>query len=145
MFPELMELSFGCKLEHKGEGGILFISEKFCQKPEHDSEHGCNNSDYCNNLACFRLSDERVIYGNNWTPYKIIGHKVTHIHILRALNKLDRFDGIVSITAEGYITSLEMDVKGLGYKVDICKLDLSQPWQTQEEAVEKLYNLICAK
>jgi len=67
-------LSFGCRINHKAKGELVFISEKYCQKPEHDSEYGCNDSDYCNNFACLEVSSNRVIYGNCWTSYEVIGH-----------------------------------------------------------------------
>lgn len=75
--PSVMELKFGCRLNHEKKGKLIFISEKFCQNESHDGEYGCNNSDYCNNLACYCQKEDRVIYGNHWSPYEILGSPIT--------------------------------------------------------------------
>ena len=151
MFPELkpskLELGCLCKiLEMPEMENHRFVTPKSLACNIFIYSGFANQGTY---NACRSFTDEKDCMQVKFSALEsweekidIVGHPVTHIHILRALNKLDRFDGIVSITAEGYITSLEMDVRGLGYKVDICKLDISQSWQTQEEAVEKIYNLL---
>jgi len=86
LVPELMELSFGCRIKHKEKGELTFISQKYCQKKEHDSEYGCNDVDYCNSLACLDEAN-RIIYGNVWTPYKVLGHPITLEHCRVALRR----------------------------------------------------------
>ncbi len=137
------ELSFGCKILHSGEGELMFIEEKFCQKKEHDSEYGCNNSDYCNNLACLRVKDRKVIFGNNWTPYKIIGHEPTLNDVLLKIAGLS-FKCDVRAYSNGHTM---IEYPGGGKWVDSgLDYDLQKSFDNQtEETKRKLHKLICVK
>jgi hypothetical protein len=92
------ELSFGCRIKHNAKGELVFISEKYCQKPKHDSENGCSDSDYCNNLACLDVSSNKVIYGNTWAPYEILGHPILIGDVLERLKIHDGFDSNFDFT-----------------------------------------------
>ena len=82
-------LSLGCRIKHNKEGELIYIETGFCQNEEHDGEYACKNSDYCNNLCCFRLSDGKVIYGNHWTPYEILGHPIMLGDVLEKIDALE--------------------------------------------------------
>lgn len=112
LVPELMELSFGCRIKHKGKGELIFLSQKYCQKKEHDSEYGCDDVDYCNNLACLDPRENRIIYGNYWTPYKILGHPIILDWLLLAISRDGELDQAFHIQADGAMERNYEDTDG---------------------------------
>lgn len=137
--PQLVDLSFGCRIYHEKEGLLVFVSQKYCQKKEHDSENGCVDTDYCNNLCALREKDERVIYGNYWTQYTVIGHPITLEHCRKSAQrhreKTDDF-----LPSEQQIDAYEKAWWGINTNWQ----DL-QPWKEQHSVHVFLYDYLCRK